>query len=45
MIHTRLWTDMFVLTLPIVEKIVRPVLIYLFLSSAYAWQENASWRS
>ena len=31
MTHTKLWTDMFVLTLPTAEKIVRPVLIYLFL--------------
>ena len=28
--HT-LWTDMFVLTLPIAEKILRPVLVYAFL--------------
>ncbi len=28
--HT-LWTDMFVLTLPIAEKILRPILVYVFL--------------
>jgi hypothetical protein len=31
MTYTKLWTDMFVLTLPIAEKITRPVLVYLFL--------------
>jgi uncharacterized membrane protein YcaP (DUF421 family) len=31
MTHTKLWTDMFVLTLPWAEKILRPVLVYLVL--------------
>ncbi len=31
MIHTKMWTDMFVLTLPLAEKILRPVLVYLVL--------------
>ncbi len=29
--HAKLWTDMFVLTLPIWEKILRSVVVYLFL--------------
>ena len=29
--HSKLWTDMFVLALPVAEKILRPVIIYLFL--------------
>ncbi|HYL11222.1 MAG TPA: YetF domain-containing protein [Candidatus Acidoferrales bacterium] len=29
--HTNLWTDMFVLTLPIWEKILRSVVVYIFL--------------
>lgn len=29
--HAKLWTDMFVLTLPVWEKILRPVVVYLFL--------------
>src|ERR1700712_1833851 len=29
--QSKMWTDMFVLTLPIAEKIVRPVVVYLFL--------------
>lgn len=31
MIHTKMWTDMFVLTLPVAEKVLRPVLVYLVL--------------
>jgi uncharacterized membrane protein YcaP (DUF421 family) len=31
MTHSKLWTDMFVLSLPVAEKIARSVLIYLFL--------------
>jgi uncharacterized membrane protein YcaP (DUF421 family) len=31
MTHSKLWTDMFVLSLPVTEKIGRSVLIYLFL--------------
>jgi uncharacterized membrane protein YcaP (DUF421 family) len=31
MTHTKLWTDMFVLSLPVAEKILRPILVYLFL--------------
>jgi len=31
MVHTKMWTDMFVLTLPLAEKILRPVLVYLVL--------------
>src|ERR1700712_3901467 len=29
--QSKMWTDMFVLTLPIAEKIVRPVVVYVFL--------------
>ncbi len=29
--HTRLWTDMFVLGLPLLEKVLRPAIIYVFL--------------
>ncbi len=29
--HTRLWTDMFVLGLPVLEKVLRPAIIYVFL--------------
>ncbi|HUI43398.1 MAG TPA: YetF domain-containing protein [Terriglobia bacterium] len=29
--HTRMWSDMFVLGLPLAEKILRPVAIYIFL--------------
>jgi uncharacterized membrane protein YcaP (DUF421 family) len=29
--HSKLWTDMFVLALPVAEKILRPVVIYFFL--------------
>ena len=29
--HTHLWRDMFVLGLPVAEKILRPVIIYIFL--------------
>lgn len=29
--HSKLWIDMFVLALPVAEKILRPVVIYLFL--------------
>src|SRR4051812_29313476 len=31
MTHSKLWTDMFVLSAPLLEKIVRPVLVYLVL--------------
>src|SRR5689334_9554203 len=31
MIHAKLWTDMFVLSLPLTEKIIRPVLVYCIL--------------
>ena len=31
MTHTKMWTDMFVLALPVAEKIVRPILVYLVL--------------
>jgi len=31
MTHSKLWTDMFVLSLPVAEKIARSALIYLFL--------------
>ena len=30
----RLWTDMFHLSLPVLEKILRPILVYLFLAVA-----------
>src|ERR1700694_558725 len=29
--HSKIWTDMFVLSLPIAEKILRPILVYFFL--------------
>jgi uncharacterized membrane protein YcaP (DUF421 family) len=29
--HSKLWTDMFVLGLPVAEKILRPIFVYLFL--------------
>jgi len=29
--HSKVWTDMFVLALPVAEKILRPVAVYLFL--------------
>jgi len=29
--HSKLWTDMFVLALPVAEKILRPIVIYFFL--------------
>jgi uncharacterized membrane protein YcaP (DUF421 family) len=29
--HSKLWTDMFVLAIPIAEKILRPVVVYFFL--------------
>ena len=29
--HPKIWTDMFVLALPIAEKILRPVIVYIFL--------------
>src|SRR6201987_1831800 len=29
--HSKLWTDMFVLALPVAEKILRPVIVYFFL--------------
>ncbi len=29
--HSKVWTDMFVLGLPIAEKILRPIVVYLFL--------------
>lgn len=29
--HSRIWTDMFVLGLPVLEKIARPILVYFFL--------------
>ena len=29
--HSKLWGDMFVLTLPIAEKILRPAMVYGFL--------------
>ena len=29
--HSDLWTDMFVLALPVAEKILRPIVVYLFL--------------
>ena len=31
MMHSKLWTDMFQLGLPVAEKILRPVIVYLFL--------------
>jgi len=29
--HSKLWTDMFVLALPVAEKILRPIVVYIFL--------------
>src|SRR6201984_845005 len=29
--HSKVWTDMFVLALPVAEKILRPVVVYFFL--------------
>ncbi len=29
--HAKIWTDMFVLALPVLEKIARPVIVYFFL--------------
>ena len=29
--HSKLWTDMFVLAIPLTEKILRPVVVYFFL--------------
>ena len=29
--HSKLWTDMFLLGLPVAEKILRPVFVYVFL--------------
>ena len=29
--HSKIWTDMFVLALPVAEKILRPVVVYFFL--------------
>jgi uncharacterized membrane protein YcaP (DUF421 family) len=29
--HSKLWTDMFVLALPVAEKILRPIVVYVFL--------------
>src|SRR5260370_37285891 len=29
--HSRVWTDMFVLALPVVEKSLRPIAVYFFL--------------
>jgi uncharacterized membrane protein YcaP (DUF421 family) len=31
MMHSKIWTDMFVLALPVAEKILRPIVIYFFL--------------
>jgi uncharacterized membrane protein YcaP (DUF421 family) len=30
-VHTKIWSDMFILGLPVLEKIARPVIVYLFL--------------
>ncbi len=29
--HSKIWTDMFVLALPVLEKIARPIVVYFFL--------------
>lgn len=29
--HNKIWTDMFVLALPVLEKVLRPAIIYMFL--------------
>src|SRR5580698_3222014 len=29
--HSKLWTDMFVLAIPVAEKILRPIVVYFFL--------------
>src|SRR5207244_1799520 len=30
-VHSKIWTDMFVLALPLLEKMLRPVIVYFFL--------------
>lgn len=32
--HTKIWTDMFAMGLPILEKILRPLIVYVFLIGA-----------
>ena len=29
--HSKMWSDIFVLALPVAEKILRPVIVYFFL--------------
>src|SRR5580693_5916059 len=29
--HSKIWTEMFVLALPVAEKILRPIIVYMFL--------------
>src|SRR5579864_2226883 len=29
--HSKLWSDMFMLGVPVIEKVLRPVIVYLFL--------------
>ncbi len=29
--HSKIWTDMFILALPVLEKVLRPVIVYAFL--------------
>jgi uncharacterized membrane protein YcaP (DUF421 family) len=31
LMHSKIWTDMFVLAIPVAEKILRPIVVYLFL--------------
>src|SRR5260221_7075723 len=31
LMHSKVWTDMFVLALPVAEKILRPIVVYFFL--------------
>src|SRR5260370_28704194 len=40
--HSKIWTDMFVLAVPVAEKILRPVAVYFFLASGLrrAWKRE-----
>jgi hypothetical protein len=42
---SKLLHDMFVLTIPVAEKILRPIVVYVFLIVGFAWQVSASWRN
>jgi len=38
-----IWRDMFVITLPILEKILRPVIVYFFLVVMLRLSGSESW--